>query len=461
MKKYSQYKKTEISWLKEIPEHWQEVDTKRCFLFPKTIVGEDFPNHKVLSLSVNGVIFRDMESRMGKHHSDMGTYQIIKPNSIVLCLFDMDVTPRIVGHSDKTGIITSAYTNIIPKNNVDSKYYYYYYLLQDYNNYLFSQGTGIRTTLTRSQFGALKIALPPKQEQTTIANFLDYKTEKINRFITKKKQLIELLNEQKGAIINAAVTGKINCLNLDAKDFHNFPDLKKSSHQQNQKNQGSRPMKDSGIEWLGDIPEHWEVRKLKYCINGRLKYGANEPGGDLQKDDPRYIRITDFDKSGKLRDDTFCSLKTELAIPYLLKEGDLLFARSGGTVGKTFQFKDYKGQACYAGYLIKAEPNPEIISSDFLFQYTNSGVYEQWKNFIFNKATIENIGADKYSLLPVITPPNEEQNQIVEFIKNETQKIDKTISTIEKEITLVEEYKTALIAEAVTGKIDVRKWFEP
>lgn len=241
---YENYKSSGIDWLGDIPEHWKILDTKRCFHFPKEIVGEEYPNHNVLSLSVNGVIFRDISSGIGKYHSDMGTYQIIHPNSIILCLFDMDVTPRIVGYSDKSGIITSAYVNIVPKDNVWAKYYYFYYLLQDFNNYLFSQGTGIRTTLTRSQFGALKITLPSLDEQQTIAAFLDYKLGKIDRFILKKKKLIKLLNEQKAAIINQAVTK-----GLDA----------------------NAKMKPSGIDWLGDIPEHWEVKKLKHlgkCQNG-------------------------------------------------------------------------------------------------------------------------------------------------------------------------------------------------
>src|SRR5699024_8387084 len=126
-----------------------------------------------------------------------------------------------------------------------------------------------------------------------------------------------------------------------------------------------------------------------------------------------------------------------------------------------FQFKNYEDVACYAGYLIKAEPNTNKIMSDYLFTFTNSGIYDQWKSFIFNKATIENIGADKYSLLPVIVPPLPEQQQIVSYIKQETAKLNTTISKIEKEIALVEEFKTALIAEAVTGKIDLRDFVVP
>jgi len=140
----------------------------------------------------------------------------------------------------------------------------------------------------------------------------------------------------------------------------------------------------------------------------------------------------------------------------MLKEGDILFARSGGTVGKTFQFKNYKGSACYAGYLIKAEPNSTVILSDFLYQYTGSGIYNAWIDFILNKSTIENIGADKYCNLQVVIPPLEEQKIIVAYISTEISKIDDAIIKFEKEIQLIEEYKTCLIGELVTGKVDVR-----
>jgi len=125
-------------------------------------------------------------------------------------------------------------------------------------------------------------------------------------------------------------------------------------------------MKDSGIKWIGDIPENWKVKVLKRVLAEPLKYGANEVAEFENNNHPRYIRITDFGNDGLLKDDTFKSLEPQIAEPYLLNEGDVLFARSGATVGKTFQFKNYKGKACFAGYLIKANPQSYLISSDFL-----------------------------------------------------------------------------------------------
>lgn len=430
--KYSEYKNSGVEWLHAIPSHWKIVKAKR--IFHETSI-KNYPNEPLLAATQSkGVIPKSLyENTTVTATKNFETLKFVRKGDFVISLRSFQGG---IEYAHYQGIISPAYTILEPQEEVIHKYYRYLLKSKHYISGLTLLVTGIREgqNIDTGKFKDSFLPLPSPHEQTVIAAFLDFKTAKIDRFIRKKKQLIKLLNEQKAAIINQAVTKGLD------------PNVK---------------MKDSGIEWLGNIPDHWEVRKLKYCLNSKLKYGANEPGGDLQLDDPRYIRITDFDKSGKLREDTFCSLKSDLAEPYLLKEGDVLFARSGGTVGKTFQFKDYKGKACYAGYLIKAEPNPLIVSSDFLFQFTNSGVYEQWKNFIFNKATIENIGADKYSTLPVIIPSIPEQVQIVEFIIIETVMINKTISTIEKEIALVQEYKTALIAEAVTGKIDVRDFVVP
>src|SRR5690606_8731296 len=117
------------------------------------------------------------------------------------------------------------------------------------------------------------------------------------------------------------------------------------------------PMKDSDIEWIGEIPENWEVKSLKYMLNEKLKYGANESGIDYDPNLPRYIRITDFSDSGKLSEENKLSLSWKNGKDYLLKDGDILFARSGATVGKSYQFKKSMSQEkhyAFAGYLIKA-----------------------------------------------------------------------------------------------------------
>jgi type I restriction enzyme, S subunit len=341
-KPYSAYSDFGQDWLGELPSYWIVRRTKLLF----KLITEPAPvgnSEELLSIyTALGVKPRKELEAKGNKASTTDNYWKVKKGDIIVN--KLLAWMGAIGVSEYKGVTSPAYDILRAKENVNPYFYNYLFRNPIANKEFKRHSRGImdmRLRLYFTRFGDIKLPYPSLDEQTAIANFLDYKLEKIDRFITKKKQLIKLLNEQKAAIINQAVTKGLN------------PNAK---------------MKPSGIDWLGDIPEQWEVRKLKYCINNRLKYGANEPGGDLQENDPRYIRITDFDKSGKLRNDTFCSLRSELAKPYLLQEGDILFARSGGTVGKTFQFKNYDGVACFAGYLIKAEPNTKIITSDYLFQ---------------------------------------------------------------------------------------------
>ena len=207
--------------------------------------------------------------------------------------------------------------------------------------------------------------------------------------------------------------------------------------------------KDSGVEWIGNIPQDWDITKLKWLLKDKLKYGANESAELVDKTLPRYIRITDFDESGNIRENTFRSLPNEIAQDYLLDEGDILFARSGATVGKTFQFKNYKGKACFAGYLIKASPNTKKVLSDYLYLFTKSSSYEYWKNSIFIQATIQNIGANKYQYLDIPVPPLSKQRAIADFLNRKTTQIDTLITKKQRQIELLQEHRTAIINQAV------------
>ena len=142
-----------------------------------------------------------------------------------------------------------------------------------------------------------------------------------------------------------------------------------------------------------DLPDGWNSRPLKRLLREPLKYGANESGGLSDPSCPRYIRITDFGSDGKLRQDTFASLPSEVAEDYLIDKGDLLFARSGATVGKCYYYDGTAGPACFAGYLVKASTRVTKLNSRFLYHFTNSPQYSGWRDPSFVQATIENIGA--------------------------------------------------------------------
>lgn len=212
--------------------------------------------------------------------------------------------------------------------------------------------------------------------------------------------------------------------------------------------------KDSGSEWIGEIPSHWDCKRLKQLVESPLKYGANEAAESDDPSQPRYIRITDFGQNGVLREDTFKSLPENLAKEYLLEEGDILLARSGATVGKTFLFQNYKGKACFAGYLIRCRFSKNLVDSRFINYYTFSNFYENWKQSIFQQATIQNIGADKYNQLLISTPPHSEQTLIANFLDQKTTQIDDLIAKKERLIQLLEEERIAIINHAVTKGLD-------
>jgi len=271
------------------------------------------------------------------------------------------------------------------------------------------------------------VSLPSIDEQKSIVDFLGKSISRIENLKDKYFQFTSFLKEKRTALITHAVTKGLN------------PDAR---------------MKDSGVEWIGEMPEHWEVKRLKFLVQKKLQYGANESGEEYSPELPKYIRITDIDKDGNLRDDDQKSLPVEVAKDYMLETGDILFARSGATVGKTFYY-DGLEKACFAGYMIRASILKNK-NSRYFYYYTLSSSYDSWLSYIFIKRTIENIGAERYANLVMPLPIQEEQTEIVSYLDKETRKLDTLIAKIKKQIEFLNEYKISLITQAVTGKIDVR-----
>lgn len=189
-----------------------------------------------------------------------------------------------------------------------------------------------------------------------------------------------------------------------------------------------KAMKNSGIEWIGEIPAEWEILNLKQIISEPLQYGANESGNVFDENQPRYIRITDIKiDDNSLKDENKLSLPMDKAKDYILKDNDILFARSGATVGKTFLYKKEYGLSAFAGYLIRARFN-QNINAKYIYYFTLSNSYEEWKSMIFIQATIQNIGANKYNTLPIPFPPLPTQTRIAEYLDKKCGEIDKSIA---------------------------------
>lgn len=209
--------------------------------------------------------------------------------------------------------------------------------------------------------------------------------------------------------------------------------------------------KDSGVEWLGEVPITWSIFKLKFGLSEPLVYGANEAALDDNPNNPRYIRITDMNPDGTLRRDTFKSLPKMIAEPYMLIDGDILLARSGATVGKSFYYRSIFGASCFAGYLIRARFNREKIIPRLAYWFCQSSIYWQYISGSQIQATIQNVSAEKYSDLYLSAPLEyAEQVRVVNFLDHETAKIDNLIEKQQQLIELLKEKRQAVISHAVT-----------
>ena len=427
---YSAYKSSGVEWLGDVPADWEQLPGRACYTEKKALnVG--MQESTVLSLSYGRIVVRPPEKLRGLVPESFETYQIVEPGDIVVRSTDLqnDWNSLRFGLCRRRGIITAAYMCLKANGAMLREYGHLLLHAYDLKKVFYGLGSGLRQNLSWDDFRYLPCLVPPLAEQRAIVCYLDYVGRRIQGYIEVKENLIAQLQEARQATIQRAVTRGLD---------------------------SSVPLKPSGVEWLGDVPVHWEMRRLRYLIEGGLTYGANAAAEHDNPNWPRYLRITDFGLDGKLRDDTFRSLPPEIARDYLVKPGDLLLARSGATVGKAFLVTSEIGQACHAGYLIRARPKGDLIAPGFLFAFTQSSAFSSWKDSVFIIATIQNISAEKYANLPVPTPPLEEQQKIVAHLDKTTAYIDAAIDSARRQVEFMTEYRASLIAHVVTGKLDVR-----
>lgn len=198
-----------VDWIGEIPEHWTQLAQKHIFRLKKSTVGKRSSEYDLLSLTLRGIIKRDMENPEGKFPAEFDTYQEVMPGDFVFCHFDVEETPRTVGLSEHAGMITGAYTVYAPSAEQDPRYLLHFHIFSDTDKKLRSLYKGLRNTISKDVFGAFKMPIPPKDEQRAIVEHIDQESRKIDDAIELKKSQIAALAEYKSSLINSAVTGKI------------------------------------------------------------------------------------------------------------------------------------------------------------------------------------------------------------------------------------------------------------
>ena len=415
-------KDSRIKWIGEIPENWRIEKLK----FHIRVRNEKQAGLGLTYIALENIVGFDCRYIATDHQYSGDDANIARENDIIFSKLRPYLGKVYKVQSD-------AYVNtefvVCQAISISDNYLKWYMISHGFLDIVNSSTYGAKMPRANSDYiKNLQVLLPPIAEQKKIADFLDGKCAEIDELVQTEEKMIEELKAYKQSVITEAVTKGLN---------------------------PSAPMKDSGIEWIGKIPASWEVKKLKQFCDGALKYGANANGIAYRPDLARYVRITDI-LDNRLRDDILKqSLPNEIANDYILQDNDILFARSGGTVGKTFIFDASKyGKCAFAGYLIRARISAENIAK-YVYYYTLGTCYNEWKNRIFIQSTIQNIGASKYSMLDITVPSLDEQKQIADYLDEKCAKIDEIIALRTEQINQLKEYKKSLIYEYVTGKKEV------
>ena len=270
---------------------------------------------------------------------------------------------------------------------------------------------------------------PTLDEQAAIVRYLDDADQRIREYVSANERLIALLEEETQVVIHQAVTRGLD------------PNVR---------------LKPSGVEWLGDVPEHWEVRKLKHVCSKKAQYGANIPASEYTTSGIRFLRTTDITADGAVVGEGVY-IPRDLSPECLLNPGDILLTRSGATIGQSFLYDMKKhGECSFAGYLVRFSPSPEMLPK-FVYLFTTSPGFQNSVQQSAIVSTIENVNAEKYANIHIPVPPHYEQIIIVRHLDELTKRMNAAIDRARRQIELMEEYRTRLIADVVTGKIDVRE----
>jgi type I restriction enzyme S subunit len=417
------------AWFGEVSPAWTLARTKNAIRVVSDKVGDGWGDHDLLSLTLRGVIPRDMESGKGKFPESFDTYQTVKKGDLVFCLFDIDETPRTVGLSRFDGMITGAYTVARCTERADPRYVYYFYLSIDERKGLRPFYTGLRKVVRADTFLNATFPLPDLPTQRQIADFLDRETARIDLLIEKKQRLVELLGEKEESAVAKVVTRGLDSLSA---------------------------VRKSGTAWFRDIPEHWEIRRLRFLVRG-IKAGPF--GSALTKD---MYSSSEFRVYGQEQvipgdfsiGDYFISAEQYARMfGYRVEAGDVLVS-CVGTFGKIAVFPADAAPGIINPRLIRIRPS-KIVVPEYLESVLKSRVvYEQMAS-ISRGGTMDviNIGILSDLILPI--PPVDEQQRILEDLNGLTASIRKTVVATNGSISRLKEYRSALITAAVTGQIDV------
>jgi len=444
---YAEYKDSGVEWLGEIPSHWAMSKLRYLFNFSK---GLSITKENLQDEGIPCVNYGEVHSKYGfevnpkKHPLKCVNASYLKTSENALLnngdFVFADTSEDLKGSGNFTHLlgdeqIFAGYHTVIarPYNANASRFYAYLFDSKEFRSQIQLAVKGVKVfSITQAILRSADAWLPSTDEQVKIANFLDHETAKIDTLIAKQEKLIELLKEKRQAVISHAVTKGLN------------PNV---------------PMKDSGVEWLGEVPEHWISSRLKYYTN-QIVDGAHFTPTYSESGVP-FLRVTDIHNS-KIDMDNIKYIPEHEHLNLIQRckpeKGNLLLSKNG-TIGipKLVDW-DWEFSIFVSLCLIKFKKNLKAEFAEYFFK--SYEIQEQIFGLI-KKSTVINLHLDKIENFWFSIPPLDEQIQIVEYLDNKINELNNLISKAESAIQLMQERRTTLISATVTGKIDVRNWQAP
>lgn len=408
-----------IEWIGDIPVSWKIMPNKYLMRKEKKICpvyhGED-----ILSLTMKGVIVRDLDAG-GKMPTSFDGYQRLEAGNLLMCLFDIDVTPRCVGLIKQAGVSSPAYSQFVLRKGADAAYYCYYYTMLDNDKTLLHLAKNLRHSLTEDQLGAIPVIVPPIEEQQRIADFLDTKCAEIDALTADIQTQIDTLEQYKRSVITETVTKGLN------------PDVE---------------ITDSGVEWVGEIPAHWLVHPVYYY------YGERKNKNYLGKEDNllslSYGRVVrkDINTSDGLLPESFNTYNIVETGDIIIRPTDLQNDKRSLRTGLV------KEHGIITSAYIDLCPIKQVDSRYFYFLLHAYDVMKVFYNM--GNGVRQGLNYSEFSRLMVFEPPYEEQVAIADYLETKVIEVDAIIERKKEQMSVLNAYKRSLIFEYVTGKKEVR-----
>lgn len=428
MTEYSEYKDSGQQWLGMVPSHWSILPGKAIFAENKT-KNKDNQENFVLSLSY-GKIIPKKDINEGLVPDNYSGYQIVKPGYIIVRCTDLqnDKVSLRTGLVQHTGIISGAYLGLIPKDKYSSSFLQYLLFDWDISKELYRYGSGLRQSLSWEDIKYLLLPIPPKEEQEAIVAYLDKVTTDIDKAIAAKERIIDSLEERRKIIITEAVRHGIN------------PET---------------PMKDSGIDWLGEIPAHWESYPVRYFFDFRNGYTPSKANNSFWTNGTiPWFRMEDIRKSGRFLDKAIQYITpSALNNGGTFETGSYILAICTASIGEhAMLIADSLANQRFANLKIRKSLS---VRTDPMFVFYYLYVLGQYCRDTANTTTFQYADMTQVKDFIVPLPSLNEQKEIVKYLEYNTKGIETAIAQQKRLIELLRERKNIIINETVTGKVKV------